>query len=181
MTASVLDGVRDLLPTLRERAEETERLRVVPEASIKDLESTGFFRLLQPRRFDGFEARARGVRAILPHVDELRPVHNLQSVADLAQARHRVIASGGAHRAGAILAAMRRIGCHTLVTDEAAARAILKMVPSPIKLPTESAATASRPPGRWTSRSSASSTSPRRGPGPSSAGSAPPWTRSSAA
>ena len=25
MTASVLDGVRDLLPTLRERAEETER------------------------------------------------------------------------------------------------------------------------------------------------------------
>jgi 3-hydroxy-9,10-secoandrosta-1,3,5(10)-triene-9,17-dione monooxygenase len=56
MTSTVLDGVRDLLPTLRERAEEAERLRVVPEASIKDLESTGFFRLLQPRRFDGFEA-----------------------------------------------------------------------------------------------------------------------------
>lgn len=56
MTASVLDGVRDLLPTLRERAEEAERLRVVPEASIKDLQSTGFFRLLQPKRFDGFEA-----------------------------------------------------------------------------------------------------------------------------
>ena len=36
-------------------------------------------------RFDGFEARARGVRAILPHVDELLPVHNLQSVADLAR------------------------------------------------------------------------------------------------
>ena len=56
MTSTVLDGVRDLLPTLRERAEEAERLRVVPEASIKDLESTGFFRLLQPKRFDGFEA-----------------------------------------------------------------------------------------------------------------------------
>jgi 3-hydroxy-9,10-secoandrosta-1,3,5(10)-triene-9,17-dione monooxygenase len=56
MTSSVLDGVRDLLPTLRERADEAERLRVVPEASIKDLESTGFFRLLQPKRFDGFEA-----------------------------------------------------------------------------------------------------------------------------
>nr|CAD6414642.1 VWA domain-containing protein [Rhizobium sp. Q54] len=37
-------------------------------------------------RFDGFEARARGVRAMLPHVDELRPIHNLQSVADLARA-----------------------------------------------------------------------------------------------
>ncbi|HEV7437199.1 MAG TPA: VWA domain-containing protein, partial [Pseudorhizobium sp.] len=37
-------------------------------------------------RFDGFEPRARGVRAMLPHVDELRSVHNLQSVADLASA-----------------------------------------------------------------------------------------------
>ncbi|WP_117191207.1 vWA domain-containing protein [Rhizobium terrae] len=35
-------------------------------------------------RFDGFEARARGVRAMLPHVDEFRAVHNLQSIADLA-------------------------------------------------------------------------------------------------
>ncbi len=29
-------------------------------------------------RFDGFEARARGVRAMLPHVDEFRAVHNLE-------------------------------------------------------------------------------------------------------
>jgi len=35
-------------------------------------------------RFDGFEAKARGVRAMLPHVDEFRAVHNLQSLADLA-------------------------------------------------------------------------------------------------
>ena len=53
---AVLDGVRDLLPTLRERADDAERLRVVPEASIKELEETGFFRLLQPPRFDGLEA-----------------------------------------------------------------------------------------------------------------------------
>lgn len=53
---AVLDGVRDLLPSLRERADETERLRVVPEASIKELADTGFFRLLQPERFDGLEA-----------------------------------------------------------------------------------------------------------------------------
>lgn len=56
MSHQVLDGVRDLLPTIRERADEAERLRVIPEASIKDLESTGFFRLLQPRLYDGFEA-----------------------------------------------------------------------------------------------------------------------------
>lgn len=53
---TVLDGVRDLLPTFRERAEETEHLRAVPEASVKELEETGFFRMLQPRRFDGLEA-----------------------------------------------------------------------------------------------------------------------------
>jgi uncharacterized protein with von Willebrand factor type A (vWA) domain len=34
-------------------------------------------------RFDGFEPRARGVQAMLPHVDELRPVHNLDALADL--------------------------------------------------------------------------------------------------
>lgn len=37
-------------------------------------------------RFDGFEARARGVRAMLPHVDEFRPVHNLNALADLCAA-----------------------------------------------------------------------------------------------
>jgi uncharacterized protein len=34
-------------------------------------------------RFDGFEARALGVRAMLPHVDEFRPVHSLDALADL--------------------------------------------------------------------------------------------------
>lgn len=37
-------------------------------------------------RFEGFEPRAAGVRAILPHVDEFLPVHNLHSLAALARA-----------------------------------------------------------------------------------------------
>ena len=37
-------------------------------------------------RYDGFEAKAAGVRAMLPHVDDFRPVHNLASLAELAQA-----------------------------------------------------------------------------------------------
>jgi len=36
-------------------------------------------------RFDGFEARARGIRAMLPHVDEFRPVHSLEAIADLTR------------------------------------------------------------------------------------------------
>ncbi|MCY0725863.1 VWA domain-containing protein, partial [Klebsiella pneumoniae] len=34
-------------------------------------------------RFDGFQARARGVKAMLPHVDEFRSVHNLDALTDL--------------------------------------------------------------------------------------------------
>lgn len=37
-------------------------------------------------RFDGFEPRAAGVRALLPQVDRFLPVHNLASLADLGRA-----------------------------------------------------------------------------------------------
>ena len=37
-------------------------------------------------RFEGFEAKARGVRTILPYVDEFRPIHNLDSIAELCRA-----------------------------------------------------------------------------------------------
>ncbi|HMF22748.1 MAG TPA: VWA domain-containing protein [Pseudolabrys sp.] len=37
-------------------------------------------------RFHGFEARAKGVQIMLPHVDELRPIHNLESMMDLVRA-----------------------------------------------------------------------------------------------
>jgi len=37
-------------------------------------------------RFDGFEAKAMGIKTMLPHVDEFRPVHNLEAMADLCRA-----------------------------------------------------------------------------------------------
>ncbi len=37
-------------------------------------------------RWEGFEPKAQGVRALLPHVDEHRPVHNLESLEGLAKA-----------------------------------------------------------------------------------------------
>ena len=37
-------------------------------------------------RFDGFEARAKGIRTMLPQVDELRPIHNLESMTELVRA-----------------------------------------------------------------------------------------------
>jgi uncharacterized protein with von Willebrand factor type A (vWA) domain len=55
-------------------------------------------------RFDGFEARARGIRIMLPHVDEFRPIHNLDSIADLVASLQ---VSGG--RAGDPKAWMQKV------------------------------------------------------------------------
>jgi uncharacterized protein with von Willebrand factor type A (vWA) domain len=48
-------------------------------------------------RFEGFEAKAKGIRAMLPHVDELRPIHNLETMADLIRALS--VTGGGNPRA----------------------------------------------------------------------------------
>src|SRR6185503_11584057 len=53
---AVVAGVRDLLPVLRERAQEAEDARDVPAESVKALAETGFFRLLQPATYGGHEA-----------------------------------------------------------------------------------------------------------------------------
>ena len=60
---AVVGGVGELLPMLRERAQEAEDARVVPAESIKALEEAGLFRLLQPARFGGL----RGGSADLLH------------------------------------------------------------------------------------------------------------------
>ena len=53
---AVIAAVTDLLPVLRERAQETEDLRRIPDESIKSLQEAGFFKLLQPKRYGGYEA-----------------------------------------------------------------------------------------------------------------------------
>jgi uncharacterized protein len=55
-------------------------------------------------RFEGFEARARGIKTMLPHVDEFRPIHNLDSIADLVASLRQ---SGG--RAGDPKAWMQKV------------------------------------------------------------------------
>ncbi|UBV22813.1 flavin-dependent monooxygenase, partial [Mycolicibacterium fortuitum] len=51
----VLAGIDELLPTLRERAQETEDLRRLPDANVKALEDVGFFKLLQPEQWGGLQ------------------------------------------------------------------------------------------------------------------------------
>lgn len=53
---AVIAGVTELLPVLRQRAQEAEDSRMVPPESVKALAETGFFRLLQPKSAGGLEA-----------------------------------------------------------------------------------------------------------------------------
>ena len=50
-------------------------------------------------RFSGFEAKAQGIKMMLPYVDEFRPVHNLSSIEDLIAA---LSAAPSPHRRDAI-------------------------------------------------------------------------------
>lgn len=52
----VVQKVEALLPVLRDRAQEAEDLRRIPDESVKSLQETGFFRLLQPSQWGGYEA-----------------------------------------------------------------------------------------------------------------------------
>lgn len=52
--SDLLDRARDLVPVLRERAQECETLRQVPEATIADFTSTGLLRAGNPGCYGGY-------------------------------------------------------------------------------------------------------------------------------
>ncbi|WP_165978104.1 acyl-CoA dehydrogenase family protein [Actinomadura darangshiensis] len=62
----IVRRVRELAPTLAERAPDAERARRLPDATIADLAGTGLFDMLVPKRFGGaelgFEAMAAACR-----------------------------------------------------------------------------------------------------------------------
>lgn len=51
----IIERARDMVPTLRLRQEEAEELGRLPESTSRDFIDAGFYRLLQPRRFGGYE------------------------------------------------------------------------------------------------------------------------------
>jgi len=52
---SVLAGIDELLPSLRERAQATEDLRRLPDETITALDDVGFFKLIQPEQWGGLQ------------------------------------------------------------------------------------------------------------------------------
>jgi 3-hydroxy-9,10-secoandrosta-1,3,5(10)-triene-9,17-dione monooxygenase len=55
----MLQRASEMIPTLRDRAAKAERLRTLPVESIDDFLNAGFYRILQPRRFGGYELGLR--------------------------------------------------------------------------------------------------------------------------
>jgi 3-hydroxy-9,10-secoandrosta-1,3,5(10)-triene-9,17-dione monooxygenase len=53
--AEIIARARTLIPTLAQRSAEGRRERRVPNATIADMQRAGFFRVLQPRRWGGYE------------------------------------------------------------------------------------------------------------------------------
>ncbi len=51
----VVQRARDMIPALRERQEECERIGRLPDETSRDFVEAGFYRILQPRRFGGYE------------------------------------------------------------------------------------------------------------------------------
>jgi uncharacterized protein len=56
-------------------------------------------------RYEGFEPRSLGMKAMLPHVDDFRPVHNLESLETLVD-----VISAAATRHSAAAMAQERYG-----------------------------------------------------------------------
>ena len=51
----ILEAARSLIPTLRERAPEAERIRRIPDETIEDIRKAGLWDILKPERYGGVE------------------------------------------------------------------------------------------------------------------------------
>jgi len=55
----IVERARDMIPVLRELAGETERRRTLATETVEDFRRAGFYRILQPRRFGGYQLGLR--------------------------------------------------------------------------------------------------------------------------
>ena len=65
---SLVASARELVPALKERAEGVEQARRVSEATTEEFRQAGFFRLMQPARYGGYEY---GFTAFIDIISEL--------------------------------------------------------------------------------------------------------------
>ncbi len=85
-------GTGSVVLLITDGLDRDDPLRLAREAERLHLSCRRLIWLNPLLRWDGFEARARGVKALLPHVDCFLPAHNVKS---LEQLSHRLSESDG--------------------------------------------------------------------------------------
>ena len=63
--AEIVQRAHDLIPMLRARAEECEKSRMVSKETIQAFKEAGFFRILQPKRWGGYEMHPNVLNKVL--------------------------------------------------------------------------------------------------------------------
>ena len=63
--AELVQRAQDLIPVLRQRAEACEKARSVPKETIADFQKAGFFKILQPKRWGGYEMNPNVLNKVL--------------------------------------------------------------------------------------------------------------------
>lgn len=61
----IVQRAHDLIPVLRARAEACEKNRMVSPETIRDFQDAGFFKILQPRRWGGYEMHPNVLNRVL--------------------------------------------------------------------------------------------------------------------
>ncbi|MBF6208846.1 flavin-dependent monooxygenase [Nocardia asteroides] len=70
---TVFELVREVLPLIRDRADDTDRAARVPEPTMSALISAGFFRMLQPARVGGYESNPLDFYRIVRRISSACP------------------------------------------------------------------------------------------------------------
>jgi alkylation response protein AidB-like acyl-CoA dehydrogenase len=73
MTDRVIDRVMEIADQLREQAWDAERLGQLPDETVKALKSVGAIKLLQPKKYNGFEVHPREFAETVMAVASLDP------------------------------------------------------------------------------------------------------------
>ncbi len=61
----IVQRARELIPLLRERAEACEQARMVPKETIQAFQDAGFFKILQPKRWGGYQMHPNVLNRVL--------------------------------------------------------------------------------------------------------------------
>ncbi|PZX07520.1 alkylation response protein AidB-like acyl-CoA dehydrogenase [Psychrobacillus insolitus] len=64
----IVEKARSLVSGLRERANETEKIRQIPEASMQEFKDAGLFKMLRPKRYGGQEVSMRTYSEVIVEI-----------------------------------------------------------------------------------------------------------------